>query len=214
MNDEQIKNILELIDNTKAAKRTFYDKNDKINFAYQYWMLSGENSIEDLIALIAKERSNIQLTNKKNIAMNNEYMNIQYKLINFLEKQKVTQIQKFRKDMIVDNELLEINKTVDYIKRNSYWLSLYDFENAFLANCGRKNSFPVFYSYMVDGKEIKIDFIALNNIEKTLKENNVPIANCIVKESFHHYAFGSLNDYMKKLHKYDENIEKIKRHIR
>ena len=206
----QIEYVEMLINKTEGICKKKFNKLEKIDFAYKYWNLSNEYGIEDLFVILSKERSNLNLNSGDGTIKNNHYKEIQSNLFKFMDRQRTFIPLRFKHEMLKNNNVNLINNALKSTKKNGGWLSLYDIDKSFEIDLHNKISFPVYYSYIVNNNEININYITAKEILKKLGENNIPIANCIVKESFHSYAVGELDEYIKTLHKNDKDIDKIK----
>lgn len=207
----EIESINRLINKNKIVLKSGLNKQEKINFAYDYWNLSNGNSLEDLFIIISENRQKLDTNNSKELKQNKNYIDIQFNLFRFMNMQRDYWMQRINKGKIHSNEIETIKKALEYYKNNPSWLSLYDIDEEFKINPNKKYKFPVNTSYIINGNEVKINYNVIEKILSKLNSNNIPIANCIVKESFHQYALGELDQYMLKLHKNDNDITKIKK---
>ncbi len=207
----EIECINRLINKNKIVLKNGLNKQEKINFAYNYWNLSNGNSLEDLLITISENRQKLDTNNSKALKQNKNYTEIQFNLFNFMNIQRDYWMQRINKEKIQSNEIETIKKALEYYKNNPAWLSLYDIDKEFKINLDKKYKFPVNTSYIINGNEVKINYNVIEKILSKLNSNNIPIANCIVKESFHQYALGELDQYMLELHKNDNVIAKIKK---
>lgn len=214
MNDQiQIENVSQLLKNSFANSGAPFNKKERINFAYKYWNLT-DYEIEDLFTLIASEM-------KKDISFSemHHYYLLLNDLIKFIKKEKAGASLRYTKGLI-EKDIQTINIAANYSKEKGGWLHKYDIEKEFNVDWSKRLSLPVYYSYLTkDGGEVKMNYQTVESVLETLNDNNIPLAECIVKNSFHHYAFGTLDDYINNLHDNDEKIKQIenkvlKKHIK
>lgn len=178
----EIQNVCDLIQQTNKSK---FRKQDKINFAYQYWNIS-EEDITDLYTYLAKNSSE---QNKKLARI----------IGDFIDAQSITYYRKFNNSFYGQN-FNQILKATEKIKKNGNWLSLYNLEREFTPQSS--HSSPIIYSYLTSNQNIlTIDKEKANNILGILIENNIPTAKCIVTASFPYYAKDDMNTYIKSLKK-------------
>lgn len=185
MENETLTNIQNVCDLIKQTNKSKFRKQDKINFAYQYWNIS-EEDITDLYNYLAENKSE----QNKNLA----------KIIgSFMDSQDITSFKKFN-STFYNQSLDRILKVNARIKENGNWLSLYDLEKEFTQH--QFHSSPIIYSYLTPSQNtVTIDKDKANNILGILMENDIPTAKIIVTSSFPYYAKDDMDTYIKSFQK-------------
>ena len=178
----EIENICDLIKQTPKYKLR---KNNKIDFAYQYWNTTDKDII-DLYNYLAKSKPENAAYLARTIS-------------DFVDNQGITQIRRFY-SWFFNQKPDDIIKSTTPIKTNGNWLSLYNIEKEFSSKSTHSN--PIIYSYLTDNNNVvTIDKDKANSILGILVENDIPTAKIIVTSSFPYYAKDDMNTYIKSLKK-------------
>lgn len=186
METNELKAIKKVCDLIKKTSPNKFHKQDKINFAYNYWNITDED-ITDLYSYLAQNKS------KENEKL--------ARLIgDFVDSQKITHYRKFSHDFY-NYDLQDILKAGINTKENGNWLSKYDLNREFTQRS--THSSPIIYSYLIQDNKITIDREKAGTILGILTENNIPTAKIIVTSSFPYYAHDDINTYI-------ESFQKIK----
>lgn len=179
------KAVCELISKKNPVKHHKLTKDQRINFAYDYWTLSSED-ITELYVNLAENYSK-------------EAINLAKIIGEFIDTQKITSIKRFNNSFI-DKDLKSIENAATAIRTNGNWLSKYDLEREFTKQS--KSQHPVRYGYIKqDGSTLLIDKNRAQNILGILMEADIPTAKCIVTASFPYYAHDDMDTYIKSFQK-------------
>ena len=177
----EIKSVCELI---KSAGTKRLKKEGRINFAYKYWNIT-DKDLTELYEILIKshwERKPNSITI----------------IGDFLDEQQITNYRTFGTDAkfrSLENTL----KTTEKVRNNGNWLSLYNIEREFTP--ASTHSYPLLYSYLVNGEKFTIDKHRANEVLGILMENDIPTAKCIVTGSFPYYTQDNIDTFIKKLKK-------------
>ena len=178
-------NTLELIKYFQGDKNHKLNKQEKIAFAYRYWLLNPQDMTE-LYEDLAKEYSK-------------QAANMAKKLGEFMYLKDITKFKVFT-DSLYEKDLDHIMKITSRIANNGNWLSQYHLDDEFELKSNATS--PIIFSYIKPDKTIyTIDKERAQDILGILKENEIPTAKCIVTGSFPYYAHDNIDTYIKKLKK-------------
>ena len=182
---QRAQSVCNLIKESNGLKGPKFNKERKLTFAYNYWLLNPED-ITELYDELAKNHSVESAKLAKNIG-------------EFIDYQKITNIRRFSSNFF-DQDIETIQNVTTKIRANGNWLSLYDLEKEFNPKVQDQN--PIRYSFLTqDGSIFRIDQNKAKDILGILIEAKIPTAKCIVTGSFIEYANGNIDEYVKKLEK-------------
>lgn len=178
---ESIQDIIKLI---KTSNKRKFRKNDKLNFAYEYWNLTDQDLV-DIYNYLARNKSNKNAKLASTIG-------------SFIDDQGITNYRKFYVGLYNQDEQTVL-KVTSGIKTNGNWLSLYDTETEFVPKSTHTS--PITYSYLIGDNVLTIDKERANQILGMLMDANIPTAKCIVTSSFPYYVHNDMDTYIKQLKK-------------
>lgn len=182
---QRAQTVCDLIKESKGLKGPKFNKERKLTFAYNYWLLNPED-ITELYDELAKNYS-VESARLARI------------IGEFIDYQKITNIRRFSSNFF-DQDIETIQNVTTKIRTNGNWLSLYDIEREFVPQVQSQN--PVRYSFLTqDGNIFRIDQDKAKDILGILIDENIPTAKCIVTGSFIDYANGNIDEYIKTLKK-------------
>ena len=182
---QRAQSVCNLIKESNGLKGPKFNKERKLTFAYNYWLLNPED-ITELYDELAKKHSVESAKLAKNIG-------------EFIDYQKITNIRRFSSNFF-DQDIETIQNVTTKIRVNGNWLSLYDLEKEFNPKVQDQN--PIRYSFLTqDGSIFRIDRDRANEILGILIDENIPTAKCIVTSSFPYYARNDMDTYIKSFQK-------------
>ena len=167
-------------------------KEQKIKFAYLLGTSKINRSVSQIYSFITRPTNNYSEKYPNIISFCKYQLGYKYK-----EMERKSEIE------LCDDEL--------YMARNaSKWLRTFDIEKQFHP----KNGFiPKIFYPNAQGKSTEIDEQTAQIIINTLRERNIPIRNCIVKEAFRRYALNELYDFIDEINEIDiTRKDEIRRH--
>lgn len=86
------------------------------------------------------------------------------------------------------------------------WLEEYDVEKQFDVSNARK--MPIIFNYLKkDGSAVTINKECAKAIKSKLEENGIYPSRCVVEGAFRHFAYDTLDDYIKEISDADEKKE-------
>lgn len=182
---QRIEEVCDLINKSVIPKGKKLNKQQKIDFAYNYWT----KNPEDLTELYDYLARNYTKQNEKLASV----------LGNFMNQQQITAVRRFSTSFY-NGDLDRILNATAQIRENGNWLSLYDINREF--DSTDKHKYPTIYSYLTNsGERFIIDKKAANNVLGMLMESNIPVAKCIVLAGFPYYAKDDMKTYVKSFQK-------------
>lgn len=187
---ENIKVIGKLIEVNNGSHRVLTGQK-RLDFAYQY----GQFTTSDITDLC-------------NYAFDHSDIARSIILVKFVNTQKFSKYPSISPESLKNLSADVFHRQMANIKKQEYWLKLYDEEQHHYDDFNRK--FPIQYSYIrKDGSTLKVDKSVANTIIGILAENDIPLIDCLVKGGFQAYANETIDDYMSELKQNDNKIKRL-----
>lgn len=196
----EIEQVLTLISNARIYSQRVLSREEKVNFAYKYWNLTTDD-ITELYEFLAYLHKSI-----KSDRVDKDIKSLGYGINNL----KLANLGYFTHDFCERN-MDSITRVTTKIRDNGNWLSKFNLELEF---SGKDMIRPVIYSYQTPKNLVTIDREKASEIVGMLTDKSIPLASCIVKSAYPHFAHDTMTEYIEQLHKNDKDLEKIKQAVK